>query len=113
MGNLRDEEETDRRALAKHFWETQFKQKCFYNCGSCVIKKKAIDLAKKSGNFDEVMGFIQKTEVCEIVATYSTPYRWLPVFGRITFMIVSDKGHHEFFSVLKMNIISMFKRHDV
>ncbi len=113
MGNLRYEDEADRRALAKHFWGTQFKQKCFYNCGSCVIKKRAIDLAKKSGTFDEVGEHIQKTEVCEIVATYSKPYRWLPVFGRITFMIVSDKGHYEFFSVCKMNIMSMFKKHDV
>ena len=109
MGRLKYEESADGRGVTKRFWEAQFKQKCFYNCGSCVIKKSAIELARKSGNVDEIRSCIQKTEVCEIIVAYSTPYRFLPAFGKITFMIVSDKGHQEFFSVCKMNILSMFK----
>lgn len=108
-----EETAAGRIGLAKRFWEMQFKQKCFYNCGSCVIKKHAISVAKKLGNVDEVRASIQRTEACEVVATYSRPYRWLPFFGRITFMIVSDKGRQEFFSVCKMNIMSMFKKHDI
>ena len=102
-----------RIGLAKRSWEMQFKQKCFYNCGSCVIKKHAISVAKKSGNVDEVRTSIQRIEACEVVATYSRPYRWLPLFGMITFMIVSDKGHRELFSVCKMNIMSMFKKYNI
>ncbi len=111
MEKVHHEEATaDRSSFTKRFWETQFKQKCFYNCGACIIKKQAIDFAKQLGNVDEIGNSIQRTEVCEIVATYSMPYRWLPFYGRFTFMIVSDKGHQEFFSVCRVNIMSMFKR---
>ena len=100
----------ERKSATKQFWETQFKQKCFYNCEACIIKKQAVDLAKSTGSVEEVIASIQRTEVCEIVATYSTPYWWLPFFGRMTFMIVSDKGHQEFFSVCRMNILSLLKK---
>ena len=105
-------ESGSRKEVTNQFWETQFRQKCFYKCEACIIKKQAIDTARKTGNVEDVIASIQKTEVCEIVATYTRPIWWLPFVGRMTFMIVSDKGHQEFFSVCRINILSLFKKHD-
>ena len=64
-----EEAEVGRTVLAKRFWDIQFKQKCFYNCGSCVIKKHAISVAKKAGNIEDIRNSIETTEACESVAT--------------------------------------------
>ncbi len=98
-----------RGELAKRFWDTQFKHKCFYNCDICVNRKQAIDAAKQSKTLAELQSTPPNTETCNVVATYSTPHWWNPFVGRFTIMIVSDKGHHEFTKVCKSNIGNLFK----
>ncbi len=95
--------------LSKRFWDAQFKHMCFYNCEYCIVCRQAINAARRASTIDDLEKHLPKTETCEVVVTYSTPYWWNPLYGRFTFMIVSDKGHQEFFKVCKLNIKGLFK----
>ncbi len=100
----------DRKIFYDKFWQSQLKHKCFYDCGSCMIKNSIVDIAKHTNDVLEVQQSIPKSETCEIVVSYTTPYWWLPIYKKFTFMIVSDKGHYEFFRVCKVNIGNTFRK---
>lgn len=117
MGHILDEaktesEKSEREKSGRNFWNSQFKYKCFYDCARCVVKKSAIDLAKQANDINKVRENLPNTNVCEVVATYSTPYWWNPFYGKFTFLIVSDRGDYELFHVCKMNIMNIFRKTD-
>ena len=91
------------------FWTNAIKYRCFYDCASCTIKKSAIELAKRSADIQELREKLPRTERCEIVVTWSTPW-WNPLLGRYNFLIINDRGSHEFFRVIKANLVSLFRR---
>ena len=109
MKNDAENGDKSRSELSKRFWDAQFKHRCFYNCEYCIIQKQSTDAARNANTIDELHKALPKTETCEVVVTYSTPYWWNPFYGRFTFMIVSDRGHQEFFKVCKINIKGLFK----
>ncbi len=99
-----------REEMTNRFWTNQFKYQCQHQCKSCYVKKRAIEIAKKARSIDDLREKLEKPETCEIVATYTAP-RWAKaIYGRYTFLIVTNRGHHEFFKVGKFNVTSLFKR---
>ena len=98
-----------REEMASRFWTNQLKYQCHHQCKSCYVKKHAIELAKAAKSLDELRNRLEKPDACEIVATYSAP-RWAKaIYGRYTFLIVTNRGHHEFFRVGKFNVTTLFK----
>ena len=94
---------TPETEIRKQFWEAQFKQECKYDCDRCVIRAQAVAAVKRSRTYEELMALLPHTRTCDVVVTYAVPYWWNPFLGRFVFMIVTDKGHCEFFKVYRMN----------